>query len=121
MPAPLRLWATEADAAAVSLQGEHVVVERMGEMRPVVTNGWFVALPLIDDIRFCVDMRERAIAIRPQSSITKDNVHVQVSGNLYCQFIDAEKAAYGSKNPIYAVCARPLAAWRRAVTPAASR
>ena len=28
---------------------------------------------------------------------------MQVSGNLYCQFDNAEKAAYGSKNPIYAV------------------
>ena len=48
-------------------------------------------------------MREKAISITPQSGITKDNVHVSVSGNLYCQFVDAEKAAYGSKNPIYAV------------------
>ena len=28
---------------------------------------------------------------------------IQVSGNLYCQFTDPAKAAYGSKNPIYAV------------------
>lgn len=74
-----------------------------GKMLPVITGGYFVAVPIIDNIRFCVDMRERAISIRPQSSITKDNVHVQVSGNLYCQFTDAEKAAYGCKNPIYAV------------------
>jgi regulator of protease activity HflC (stomatin/prohibitin superfamily) len=48
-------------------------------------------------------MREKAISITPQTGITKDNVHVAVSGNLYCQFVDPEKAAYGSKNPIYAV------------------
>ena len=75
----------------------------MGEQRPVITSGWYFAIPFMDDIRFIIDMRERAIAIKPQPSITKDNVHVQVSGNLYCQFVDAEKAAYGSKNPIYAV------------------
>ncbi|CAN0253742.1 unnamed protein product, partial [Ectocarpus fasciculatus] len=96
-------------------KGEHVVVERMGEMRPIVTGGWFLAVPVLDDIRFCVDMRERAIAIRPQSSITKDNVHVQVSGNLYCQFVDAEKAAYGSKNPIYAVKQHAQSAMRAAI------
>jgi hypothetical protein len=84
-------------------KGEFMVVERLGVMQPIVTGGWFIAVPFIDNIRYCVDMRERAISIRPQSAITKDNVHVQVSGNLYCQFIDAEKAAYGSKNPIYAV------------------
>jgi regulator of protease activity HflC (stomatin/prohibitin superfamily) len=48
-------------------------------------------------------MREKSLSITPQSGITKDNVQVRVSGNLYCQFVDAEKAAYGSKNPIYAV------------------
>jgi regulator of protease activity HflC (stomatin/prohibitin superfamily) len=48
-------------------------------------------------------MREKALAISPQSAITKDNVHVNVSGFLYCQFTDAEKAAYGSKNPLYAI------------------
>ena len=75
----------------------------LGVMQPVISGGWFLALPIIDNIRYCVDMRERAMNIRPQSAITKDNVHVQVSGNLYCQFVDAEKAAYGSKNPLYAV------------------
>ena len=47
----------------------------------------------------------RALNVEPQSAITKDNVHVHVSGNLYFQFIDAEKAAYGAKNPLYAVSA----------------
>jgi regulator of protease activity HflC (stomatin/prohibitin superfamily) len=96
-------------------KGEQILVERMGELRPIVRNGWFVALPIIDDIRFVVDMRERAISITPQSSITKDNVHVQVSGNLYCQFVDAEKAAYGSKNPIYAVKQHAQSAMRAAI------
>ena len=38
-----------------------------------------------------VDMRERNIAIDPQAAITKDNVSVEVSGNLYVQFADPEK------------------------------
>ena len=84
-------------------QGEHRIIERLGKFHRVHSGGWFFAIPIIDDIRFCVDMRERTISITAQSSITKDNVHVEVSGNLYCQFNSAEKAAYGSKNPIYAV------------------
>lgn len=84
-------------------------------MQPVISGGWFLALPIVDNIRYCVDMRERAMNIRPQSAITKDNVHVQVSGNLYCQFVDAEKAAYGSKNPIYAVKQHAQSAMRAAI------
>lgn len=96
-------------------RAESIIVERMGEQRPVITSGWYFAIPFMDDIRFIIDMRERAIAIKPQPSITKDNVHVQVSGNLYCQFVDAEKAAYGSKNPIYAVKQHAQSAMRAAI------
>jgi len=80
-----------------------MVVERLGRLHDIKESGWFIAIPIIDHIRFCVDMRERALNIPAQSAITKDNVHVHVSGNLYMQFVDAEKAAYGSTNPIYAI------------------
>ena len=38
-------------------------------------------------------MRETAVVIPPQTTITKDNVSVDVSGCIYIQFVDAEKAA----------------------------
>ena len=80
-----------------------MIIERMGKFHSIKEGGYFLAIPLVDDIRFVIDMRERALSIDPQSCITKDNVSVQVSGNLYCQFIDSQKAAYGAKNPFYAV------------------
>ncbi len=92
-----------------------MVVERLGKLHQIQEAGWFVAVPLIDSIRFVVDMREKALSISPQSAITKDNVHVHVSGNLYCQFIDAERAAYGSKNPLYAVKQHAQSAMRAAI------
>lgn len=60
-------------------------------------------------------MREKALQIQPQAAITKDNVSVRVSGNLYCQFVDAERAAYGSNNPIYAVTQHAQSAMRAAI------
>lgn len=96
-------------------QGSKMVVERLGKFHDVKEGGWFIAIPLVDQIRFVVDMREKALSIPPQSAITKDNVHVHVSGNLYCQFIDAEKAAYGSKNPIYAVKQHAQSSMRAAI------
>ena len=96
-------------------QGEEMVVERMGKLHEVKKGGYFFALPLIDTIRFVVDMREKALLIRPQAAITKDNVHVNVSGNIYCQFNDSEKAAYGSKNPVYAVKQHAMASMRAAI------
>jgi len=91
------------------------VVERLGKLNSIQEGGWFFAIPFLDNIRFVIDMREKALAISPQAAITKDNVHVQVSGNLYCQFVDPEKAAYGSGNPIYAVKQHAQSSMRAAI------
>ena len=96
-------------------QGSMMVVERLGKLHSIKEGGWFIAIPLLDNIRFVVDMREKALQISPQSAITKDNVHVHVSGNLYCQFVDAERAAYGSKNPLYAVRQHAQSSMRAAI------
>jgi regulator of protease activity HflC (stomatin/prohibitin superfamily) len=99
----------------VCQEGEKMVVERLGKLHDIKNSGWFISLPVIDVIRFVIDMREKSLAIMPQACITKDNVHVQVSGNLYCQFTDPEKAAYGSKNPIYAVKQHAQSSMRAAI------
>ena len=62
-----------------------------------------------------VDMRERTLEIAPQAAITKDNVSVDVSGNVYVQFVDPERAAYGSQNPLYAVRQLAQSAMRAAI------
>ena len=96
-------------------QGSKMVVERLGKLSSIQDGGWFFAIPVLDKIRFVIDMREKALHIQPQSAITKDNVHVQVSGDLYCQFVDAELAAYGSQNPIYAVKQHAQSSMRAAI------
>lgn len=101
----LELWPRSQTNTVINVcnAGQVMVLERLGKLHKIHEAGWFVAIPVIDNIRFVIDMREKALTLPPQSAITKDNVSVQVSGNLYCQFTDPEKAAYGSKNPIYAV------------------
>ena len=39
--------------------------------------GLFFAIPVVDRIAYCIDMRETAIVIPPQTTITKDNVSVR--------------------------------------------
>ena len=84
-------------------QGFKYVVERFGKLHSIQDPGWFLAIPLVDTISYVVDVRELAIDIPPQSAITRDNVAVEVSGNLFIQFVDPEKAAYGALNPLYSV------------------
>ena len=95
--------------------GERIVVERLGKLHSIKESGWFISIPVFDQLRYVVDMREIAMSITPQSSITKDNVQVKVSGNLFCQFVDAERAAYGSSNPLYAVRQHAQSAMRAAI------
>lgn len=62
-----------------------------------------------------VDVRERAFDIPAQSAITRDNVSVEVSGNLFFQFIDPEMAAYGARNPLYSVTQHAQSGMRSAI------
>ena len=43
-----------------------MVIERLGKLYAIKEAGWFLSIPVIDQIRFCVDMRERALNIPAQ-------------------------------------------------------
>jgi hypothetical protein len=84
-------------------QGHKYVVERFGKLHSIQDSGWFVAIPFVDKISYVIDIRERAMDIPPQMAITRDNVSVEVSGNLFVKFQDPQNAAYGALNPLYSV------------------
>lgn len=96
-------------------QGYRFVVERFGKLHSIEQSGWFIAIPVVDTISYVIDVRERAIDIPPQSAITRDNVAVEVSGNLFVQFVDPEKAAYGALNPLYSITQHAQSAMRSAI------
>ncbi len=92
-----------------------MVIERLGRFQKVQNPGWFLAIPFVDRIAYRVDTRESAMKIPPQSAITHDNVSVEVSGNIYTQFLDPTKAAYGSTNPVYAIKQHAQSSMRAAI------
>jgi len=96
-------------------EGERYVVERFGKLHAIHDSGYFFAIPVVDKISYVVDVRERAIDILPQNAITRDNVSVEVSGNLFVQFVDPEKAAYGARHPLYSVTQHAQSAMRSAI------
>eukprot|EP00543_Licmophora_paradoxa_P005103 CAMPEP_0202448858 /NCGR_PEP_ID=MMETSP1360-20130828/7647_1 /ASSEMBLY_ACC=CAM_ASM_000848 /TAXON_ID=515479 /ORGANISM="Licmophora paradoxa, Strain CCMP2313" /LENGTH=350 /DNA_ID=CAMNT_0049066597 /DNA_START=97 /DNA_END=1149 /DNA_ORIENTATION=- len=96
-------------------QGQRYVVERLGKLHRIHDSGWFIAIPFIDTISYAIDTRERAIDIPPQSAITRDNVSIEVSGNLFVQIVDPQKAAYGAQNPLYSVTTHAQSAMRSAM------
>jgi len=96
-------------------QGERHVVERLGKLHAIHESGFFIAIPVIDQIAYVIDVRERAVDILPQSAITRDNVSIEVSGNLFVRISDPERAAYGARNPLYAVMMHAQSAMRSAI------
>lgn len=92
-----------------------MVVERFGKLYSIHDPGFFFAIPLVDEVSYVIDVREQAIDIPPQSTITRDNVSVDVSGNLFMAFVDPERAAYGATNPIYAAVQHAQSAMRSAI------
>jgi regulator of protease activity HflC (stomatin/prohibitin superfamily) len=96
-------------------QGHKYVVERFGKLHSIQDSGWFLAIPVVDKISYVIDVRERALDIPPQAAITRDNVSVEVSGNLFIRFQDPEKAAYGALNPLYSVTQHAQSAMRSAI------
>lgn len=74
------------------------IVERLGRFSHQAPPGVCLLIPLVDRMRAVVDMRERYIAVRPQSIITKDNVTIQVDSVLYFQVVDPSKVTYNVAN-----------------------
>jgi len=92
-----------------------MVVERFGKLHDIHESGYFFAVPMVDRVAYVIDVRERALDILPQSAITRDNVSVEVSGNLFVRIVDPEKAAYGARNPLYAIMMHAQSAMRSAI------
>ena len=110
-------WPVRATNTIVNIvpQGYRYIVERFGRIHRVHESGLFFAIPLVDSISYVIDVRERALDIPPQSAITRDNVSVEVSGDLFVCFVDPEKAAYGALNPLYSVSQHAQSAMRSAI------
>jgi regulator of protease activity HflC (stomatin/prohibitin superfamily) len=96
-------------------QGHRMIVERLGKLQSIKNPGFFIAIPGIDTIAYIIDMREKAIEIEPQMAITKDNVSLLIAGNVFVEFNDPIKAAYGSFNPLYAVKQNAQSSMRAAI------
>lgn len=96
-------------------EGHKYVVERFGKLHSIRDSGYFFAIPVIDSISYVIDMREKALDIAPQSAITRDNVAVEVAGNLFVRFFNPERAAYGAMDPLYSVTQHSQSVMRSAI------
>lgn len=95
--------------------GYVIMRERLGKLYSMEKPGLFLAIPIIDNLRYKVNLRELCIQISPQSAITKDNVSVDIGGALYVQIKDAVKACYEIENVLLAVKMHGISSMRSAI------
>lgn len=84
-------------------QQEAWVVERMGKFNRILEPGLNFLAPVIDSVKYVQSLKEMAIEVPSQRSITSDNVTLTLDGVLYLRVIDPYKASYGVEDPEFAI------------------
>ena len=60
-------------------------------------------MPILDKVRYNLDMRENVVPFPPQGVITEDNLMVSIDSVIYFQIIDPVRAAYEAQDYIKAI------------------
>ncbi len=79
------------------------VVERLGKFRRTLPPGPHLLVPIVDTVRYTMDMREAVVPFPPQGVITEDNLMVSIDSVIYFQVVDPVRAAYEAQNYIQAI------------------
>lgn len=82
-----------ATAVRIADQWEKAVVLRMGKYRGLKGPGFFLIIPIIDQVDSYVDQRLRVTDISAEKTLTKDTVPVTVDAIVYWTVWDVEKSA----------------------------
>ena len=79
------------------------IIEFLGKYTRTMKPGLNIKLPVVENIRAKVDMREHLHDFPPQAVITKDNVTMQIDTVVYCKIFDSYKATYMISNSTQAI------------------
>ncbi|MDH5478909.1 MAG: paraslipin [Nitrospinota bacterium] len=79
------------------------VIERLGKFRTVLNPGLNIIIPYVDSVAYKHSLKETAIDIPSQTTITRDNVSLRIDGLLYLKIIDPKAASYGVSDPAFAI------------------
>ena len=92
-----------ASSIKVIRQRQVGVVERLGKFNRTLGPGPHLVVPIVDKVRYKLDMREAVVPFPPQGVITEDNLMVSIDSVIYFQILDPERAAYEAQDYIKAI------------------
>ncbi|MCW2810313.1 MAG: hypothetical protein JWP61_771 [Friedmanniella sp.] len=91
------------NAVKVVRQQRVGIVERLGKFKRTLEPGPHLVVPVLDKVRYNLDMREHVVPFPPQGVITEDNLMVNIDSVIYFQVIDPVRAAYEAQDYIKAI------------------
>jgi regulator of protease activity HflC (stomatin/prohibitin superfamily) len=94
---------TLARAVRIVPQARAGIVERFGKYRATLPAGLNIVVPVVDKMRYMIDLREQVVSFPPQPVITEDNLVVSIDTVIYFQVTDAVSATYEIANYIQAI------------------
>jgi regulator of protease activity HflC (stomatin/prohibitin superfamily) len=92
-----------AKGVKIVSQSDLYVVERLGKFHKVLSGGFHIIIPIIDQVRAVLTSREQLVNIEKQAVITKDNVNISIDGIVFCKVEDATMATYNVVNFKHAI------------------
>ncbi|HYP44316.1 MAG TPA: SPFH domain-containing protein [Propionibacteriaceae bacterium] len=92
-----------SNSVRVVRQQRVAVVERLGKFKRTLEPGPHLLVPVLDQVRYNIDMRENVVPFPPQGVITEDNLMVNIDSVIYFQVIDPVRAAYEAQDYIKAI------------------
>lgn len=84
-------------------QSQVQVVERLGKYSRTLSAGLHLLIPVLENVRATIDLREQVVSFPPQPVITRDNVTISIDSVLYYAVTDPYKATYEVAQLISAV------------------
>lgn len=96
-------------------QGHVAIVERLGKFRSELSPGFHVLIPVLDVIKHYFPKKRLSFSVQPQEAFTKDNVKVQIGGDIILRVTNAKEAAYGAESPFSLATIYAQSAMRSAV------
>ena len=84
-------------------QNNAYIVERLGKYNATLDAGLHILIPFLDKVSYKHSLKEFAVDVIKQQTITKDNVAVSIDGVLYIRIIDPKAASYGIENMLFAI------------------
>lgn len=96
-------------------QATSVIVERFGKFHRMLEPGLRLLIPIVDRISYSFPQQRVSFEVSPQYAFTKDNIKVELGGDIVVRVTDPQKAAYGAKTPFSLTAIYAQAAMRNAV------